>query len=59
VEKINMMDRISEMFEIALVKLGMTLTQFSDEQKKMFTLFLASLFFAAIAANVLQATLAR
>ena len=54
-----MMDRISEMLEIALVKLGMTLAQFSDEQKMMVTLFLGSLFFAAIVANVLQATLAR
>jgi hypothetical protein len=54
-----MMDRISEMFEIVLVKLGMTLAQLSEEQKKMITLFLASLTFAAIAAKVLQATLAR
>jgi hypothetical protein len=54
-----MIDRISEMLEIALVKLGMTLSQLSDEQKKMITLFLVSLTFAAIAANVLRATLAR
>jgi hypothetical protein len=54
-----MMDRISEMFEIVLVKLGMTLGQLSDEQQKMITLFLVSLAFAAIAANVLQAAFAR
>jgi hypothetical protein len=54
-----MMDRISEMLEIVLVKLGMALAQLSDEQKKMVTLFLASLLFAAVAANVIQATLAR
>jgi hypothetical protein len=52
-----MMDRISEMFELVLVKLGMTLSQLSDEQKKMVSLFLVSLMVAAIAANVLQAAL--
>ena len=54
-----MMDRISEMLEMALVRLGMTLSQLSDEQKKTVTLFLASLMFAAVATNVLQHTLAR
>jgi hypothetical protein len=54
-----MMDRISEMFELAMVKLGMTLSQLSDEQKKMVSLFLVSLMVAAIAGNLLQATLGR
>jgi nucleoside permease NupC len=54
-----MMDRISEMFELVLVKTGMALSQLSDEQKKTVSLFLVSLMFAAVVANVLEATLAR
>jgi len=54
-----MLDRMSEMLELILVRVGMAMGHASDEQKKMITLFLGSLLFAAVVANVLQATLAR
>ena len=49
-----MMDRISEMIAVFLVALGQQLMQLTPQQKRMITLFLASLFVAALAARVLR-----
>ena len=54
-----MMDRISEWIELLLVNLGMALTRISTEQRRMITLFLASLLLAAVVARVLQMAVLR
>jgi hypothetical protein len=54
-----MMDRISEWIELLLVNLGMALTRISTEQRRMITLFLASLLLAAVAARALQLAVLR
>ncbi len=51
-----MMDRIAEWIELFLVNLGMALTRISAEQRRMITLFLASLLLAAVVARALQIT---
>lgn len=53
-----MMDRISEIIAIFLVALGQTLQRLTQEQKKMITLFLISLFVAALVAHVLRLAVA-
>jgi hypothetical protein len=53
-----MMDRISEILEIALVRLGMALGQMSQEQTNLVTLFLVSLMVAALASSFLQSLVA-
>lgn len=54
-----MMDRIAEWIELLLVNLGMALTRISTEQRRMITLFLASLLVAAVVARVLQTVVMR
>jgi hypothetical protein len=49
-----MFDRISELIEMFLVSLGITLNRISDEEKTMVTLFLASLAVAAVVSRVLK-----
>lgn len=49
-----MMDRISEWIALFLVGLGQKLSQLSDDETSLITLFLASLLLAAFAAHVLR-----
>jgi hypothetical protein len=48
------MDRISELIMLFLVGLGQKLSQLSDAETRLITLFLASLLLAAVAAHVLH-----
>jgi hypothetical protein len=54
-----MVDRIFEMVELFLVNLGMQLGRLSEQQKRMVSLFLASLLVAAVVTRVLQGLVAR
>ena len=54
-----MFDRISEMIELLLVNFGMMLTRMSDQEKRMISLFLGSLFVAAVVARALQIAVLR
>jgi hypothetical protein len=54
-----MMDRISEWIELLLVNLGMALARISTEQRRMITMFLASLLLAAVVARALQIAVLR
>jgi hypothetical protein len=49
-----MMDRISELIEMFLVSLGLALNRFTPEEKKIVTMFLASLIVAAVVSRVLH-----
>ena len=54
-----MFDRIVEMIEMFLVSLGIALNRISDQEKKMVTLFLASLAVAAVLSHVLRVAVVR
>ena len=48
-----MMDRIADWIDLLLVNLGLALNKVSDEQRRMITLFLASLLVAALMSRAL------
>ena len=54
-----MFDRLFEMIELFLVNFGMMLTRMSDQEKRMVSFFLGSLFVAAAAARALQIAVLR